>query len=168
MLDMIAMDRTGEDRKTRDHGVKVNENNWSDPPLFQCSFHLHVFIKSIWNVVSSGQQHIYSPWFFPETFYGFSVIPPHFEKWVFLRKQLCWWVGKLWPSGATGDEILALAESKGSIPSDSNGLRMSRGVLLAAVLSAGNSLGMGSVFMRCLVQKSPEFVGLQALRKSKC
>lgn len=111
-------------------------NTWSDLPLiFQCSFHRHVFIESVWNAVSSGQQCICSPWLFLATFNVFSVIPPHFEKRAFLRKQLCWWVGKLWPSGATGDEILTLAEGKGGIPSDSEGFRMSRGVLLAALLS---------------------------------
>lgn len=116
--------------------MKVRGNTWYGLVLiFQCSFHRHVFIESVWNAVSSGQQCIYSPWLFLATSNVFSVIPPHFEKWAFLRKQLCWWVGKLWPSEATGDEILTLAEGKGSIPSDSNGFRMSQGVLLAAALS---------------------------------
>lgn len=100
----------------------MRRNTWSDLLLiFQCSFHHHVFIESVWNAVSSGQQCIYSPWSFLATFNVFSVIPPHFEKWAFLRKQLCWWVGKLWPSEATGDEILTLAEGRGASPATAAG-----------------------------------------------
>lgn len=143
-------------------------NTWSDLLLiFQCSSHSHVFIESVWNAVSSGQQCIYSPWLFLATFNVFSVIPPHFEKWAFLRKQLCWWVGKLWPPEATGDEILTLAEGKGSIPSDTAGSGC-HGACFWLLYRAGNSSGMGSVFMCCLVQTGPESVGLWALQKSKC
>lgn len=95
MLDMIAMDRTGEDRKRRDHGVKVNENNWSDSPLLQCSFHLHVFIKSIWNVVSSGQPHILQSLIFPGDFLWFFSNTTPFWKMSLPQKAVVLMSGKI-------------------------------------------------------------------------
>lgn len=70
-------------------------NTWSDLLLiFQCSFHRHVFIESVWNAVSSGRQCIYSPWLFLATFNVFSVIPPPFWKIGLPQKAIVLMSGK--------------------------------------------------------------------------
>lgn len=48
MLNMIEMEGTGEDRKTRGGRAKVKENNWPDSSLlFNVLTIFVVFIKSI-------------------------------------------------------------------------------------------------------------------------
>lgn len=50
MLDMIEMDRTGEDRKTRDGKVEVKENNWSDSPLLFNVLSIFMFLLNLFEM----------------------------------------------------------------------------------------------------------------------
>lgn len=73
---MTEMDRTGEDKGGRRKGESEGGQLVSLALTLQRAFHLHVFIKPGWTVVSSKQQWTYSPGFFLATFHVFAVFSP--------------------------------------------------------------------------------------------
>jgi len=50
MLDRIETDRTGEDRKARDGGVNVKENNRSDSPLLFNVLSIFMFLLDLFEM----------------------------------------------------------------------------------------------------------------------
>lgn len=86
---MVVIYRAGDNRNRRQWGESRGEQLIWLAFILQLFFDHHVFIKSIWNPVSSGQQCIYSPVFFLGKFSWFCSNTAPFWKMSFSPETSC-------------------------------------------------------------------------------